>query len=293
MANSTIMIDKKRFREPYSRWKMSESMTAAGLDSLTAYQLSVSIYEDLVEQGVTLIPIDELRSLVLERLSAHEPKVAKRFMTWSRIRHERVPVIILLGGASGIGKSSVALELAHVLGIKQVIGTDTIREIMKNIVAPNLIPALYHSSYEAWRSIAYSVKENKVVVGFREQAAAVSAGVNAAIERSLKEGISLILEGVHLVPELVSQHPNVVMVLLHVENTETHRSRFISRAEATHYHRDAQQYIDSLEAIGEIQAYLKESAQRVGVPVIENKDFETTVSAILDITTQQMLRIMD
>jgi 2-phosphoglycerate kinase len=187
----------------------------------------------------------------------------------------------------------VALELAHILGIQQVIGTDTIREIMKNVIAPNLIPALHYSSYEAWRSIPYKVKENKVVVGFREQALAVSAGINAAIERSLKEGISLILEGVHLVPELIDSHPNVTMAVLHVGDTEVHKSRFVSRAEATHYQRDAQHYIDAMTAIADIQAYLMESAHNAGVPVIENKDFGSTVTSILDLTTQRMKKLLD
>jgi 2-phosphoglycerate kinase len=268
-------------------------MTAAGLDSLQAYQLAETIQCELVDKGIHVIDSDSLRSVVHEHLLSIDTKTATRYQTWSRIRHERIPIIILLGGASGIGKSSVALELAHILGIQQVIGTDTIREIMKNVIAPNLIPALHYSSYEAWRSIPYKVKENKVVVGFREQALAVSAGINAAIERSLKEGISLILEGVHLVPELIDSHPNVTMAVLHVGDTEVHKSRFVSRAEATHYQRDAQHYIDAMTAIADIQAYLMESAHNAGVPVIENKDFGSTVTSILDLTTQRMKKLLD
>ena len=142
----------KGFKVPYSRWKISESMAAAGLDSLQAYQLAETIQNELLADGVTVIDSDSLRALVHEHMRAIDAKTATRYQTWSRIRHERIPTIILLGGASGIGKSSLALELAHILGIQQVIGTDTIREIMKNVIAPNLIPALHYSSYEAWRS---------------------------------------------------------------------------------------------------------------------------------------------
>ncbi len=278
---------------PYSRWKISESIAAAGLDSLQAYQLAETIQAELLADGVAVIESDSLRALVHEHMRAIDTKTATRYKTWSRIRHEHIPTIILLGGTSGIGKSSVALELAHILGIQQVIGTDTIREIMKNVIAPNLIPALHYSSYEAWRSIPYKVKENRVVVGFREQALAVSAGVNAAIERSLNEGISLILEGVHLVPELITPHPNVTMAVMHVANSDVHKSRFVSRAEATHYQRDAQHYIDSMVAIADIQAYLVESARSVDVPVIENEEFGATVSSILDLTMQRMKNLLD
>ncbi|HOP09371.1 MAG TPA: ATP cone domain-containing protein, partial [Candidatus Methanofastidiosa archaeon] len=195
-----IHVKKKGFEEPYSRWKITESMTSAGLDRTRAYELALAIQKELKERQVKEIEEDDLRSIVFEKLDGIDNGIAEKYVIWNRVRHEKIPIIILIGGTSGIGKSSVALELAHRLGIKQVIGTDTIREIMRNIIAPNIMPELHQSSYEAWKAISFKVKEDKVVVGFREQARAVSAGINAAIERSLTEGISLVIEGVHMVP---------------------------------------------------------------------------------------------
>lgn len=283
-----LYIRKDGFREPYSRWKLTESITAAGLVNHKAYDLAKSIQRDIEGQGVDEISSDELRDIVVSQLQTIDGETAENYMIWSRVRHERIPIVILIGGPSGIGKSSVALEIAHRLGIKQVIGTDTIREIMKNMLAPSLMPAVHYSSYDAWEAITYRVREDKVIVGFREQAKAVCTGINAVIERSLREGISLVIEGVHIAPEFIETSPHVVMVNMYLDNHETHKARFISRASATHVRRDAQQYIDSLDAIIRIQDYLRESAEEKGVPSIENREFEKTSAAILGIATRKM-----
>jgi len=130
-------------------------------------------------------------------------------------------------------------------------------------------------------------------VGFREQARAVSTGINAAIERSLKEGISLIIEGVHMVPEFIPSNPNVVRFLLYLGDPETHRSRFYSRASETHIRRDASQYLDSMDSIDKIQSYLYETATESEIPAIENKEFNKTVAHMLDITTKRMKELLD
>jgi len=288
-----IYVRKSGFVEPYSRWKITESMTTAGLERTKAYELALVIQREMKDKGIKHIDENDLRGIVIEKLKAIDPGTAEKYIIWNRIRHEKIPIIILIGGTSGIGKSSVALELAHRLGIKQVIGTDTIREIMRNMIAPNLLPEIHQSSYEAWKAISFKVKEDKVIVGFREQAKAVSAGINAAIERSLKEGISLVIEGVHMVPEFIPRNPNVVRFLLYLKDPETHISRFHSRASETHIRREASQYLESMDFINKIQTYLYDTAIEADISTIENKDFNKTISMIMDVTTKRMKDLLN
>ena len=288
-----IYVKKGDHEEPYSRWKITESMTTAGFDRSKAYKLAVDLQGRFKSDGIDEIDEDKLRDIVFSELEEIDPTIAENYAIWRRLRHEKIPLVILIGGTSGIGKSSVALELAHRLGIKQVIGTDTIREIMKNMIAPNLMPEIHYSSYEAWKSISYKVKEDKVIVGFREQARAVAAGINAVIERSLKEGISLVIEGVHIVPEFITVNPNIVTFLLYLSSTETHKSRFFSRSQETHIRRDATQYINSIETIGKIQSYLDESAQESETTSIENKEFNETLSTMMNVTTSRMKDLLN
>ena len=64
-----------------------------------------------------------------------------------------MPLVILIGGATGVGKSTIATQLAHRLGIVRVVATDAaIREVMRAMLSAELMPALHVSSFQADRA---------------------------------------------------------------------------------------------------------------------------------------------
>ena len=65
----------------------------------------------------------------------------------------RKPYVILIGSASGIGKSTIAAELAKSLNIKHLIESDFIRAVVRGIIGKEYAPALHSSSYDAYKSI--------------------------------------------------------------------------------------------------------------------------------------------
>ena len=73
-----------------------------------------------------------------------------------------------------------------------------------------------------------------LVVGFREQTAAVAVGINALIDRAAVEGTSIIIEGAHVVPgffdaEARNERILAVPVVITVEDEDMHRSHFVAR----------------------------------------------------------------
>ena len=62
-------------------------------------------------------------------------------------------MILLLGGATGAGKTALAQEVAHRLGIAGLVSTDAIRQIMRIMLSKDLVPAIHASSYDAWRGM--------------------------------------------------------------------------------------------------------------------------------------------
>ena len=58
-------------------------------------------------------------------------------------------MIVLLGGASGTGKSSLSSLLASRLGISSMLSTDSIRHILRNFIPREEKPVLFCSTYEA------------------------------------------------------------------------------------------------------------------------------------------------
>ena len=60
-----------------------------------------------------------------------------------------LPVILLVGGATGTGKSTLATEVAHRLGITRVTSTDFIRQTMRAFFSREFMPSVHYSSFEA------------------------------------------------------------------------------------------------------------------------------------------------
>ena len=110
--------------------------------------------------------------------------------------------MILIGGATGVGKSTIATQLAARLGIVRVVATDAIREVMRSMLSPELMPTLHTSSFHADQALREppGKSADALLLGFREQTAAVSVGINALIERAATEGTGIIIEGAHIVP---------------------------------------------------------------------------------------------
>ena len=90
----------------------------------------------------------ELRNLTREALTdiAGE-QAAERYLIWRHQQESDRPLLLLFGGAAGVGKTSLALEVAHRLGIGRVLSTDSIRQIMRITLSQDLVPALHASSF--------------------------------------------------------------------------------------------------------------------------------------------------
>jgi len=193
-----------------------------------------------------------------------------------------------------VGTSSIAFEVANRLGIRNMISTDMIREVMRKIVSKELIPTIYESSYTAYRSLRIPPPPelDEVLIGFRDHVDTVSVGVDAVIERALKEGISIVIEGVHIVPgfireDLVARH-NVNMYVLTLPDEEVHKGRFYSRCRQLWARRPLKRYINYFDAIRRTHKYFESQANKYHVPVIENIDVTTTLDSIIEDITKSM-----
>jgi 2-phosphoglycerate kinase len=186
------------------------------------------------------------------------------------------PLVLLVGGATGTGKSSVATEAAHRLGITRVTSTDFIRETMRAFFSPRSMPSVHHSSFDG----------EPLVESFLDQTRNVVVGVEAAIERAMTEGWSMVLEGVHLVPGFVSteiEGATVVHVVLEVGDEEVHRRHFHVRDTTTGGMRAMQKYLDRLDDIRRIQEVIVDQAERLGVPVVESSRPEAATAQVLEL----------
>jgi 2-phosphoglycerate kinase len=191
------------------------------------------------------------------------------------------PVVLLVGGATGTGKSTVATEVAHRLGITRVTSTDFIRQTIRAFFSPAFMPSVHYSSFEG----------DPTIPVFLEQTQNVLVGVEAVLGRALAESWSIVLEGVHLVPGLVPEEIDgavLVHAVLRVESEAVHRTRFHVRDAATGGTRAMEKYLDRLDAIRAIQDYIVDVAERNGVPVIESTDRDRAATELMELVLYRL-----
>jgi len=216
--------------------------------------------------------------------------VTDRRAPWPMVRELQEldePVILLIGGATGTGKSTVATESAYRLGITRVTSTDFVRQTMRAFFSHEFMPSIHYSSFEAGAALRSPEEaEDPMLAGFLDQTRNVLVGVRASIERALQEGWSMVLEGVHLVPgmlPLMVTDALVVPCVLAIEEEESHAAHFWIRDAASEGLRPVQKYLDRLTDIRRMQDHIVGRAQRAGVPVIENTDVEQAIGAVIEL----------
>jgi 2-phosphoglycerate kinase len=263
----------------YVRGLLAPGLMATGLTPDGAWELARRVEDRLAGSGRRRVGFDELRVTAREVLGdAAGDATVERFRRWREFEARGLPLVVLIGGATGVGKSTVATQLAQHLGITRVASTDFIRQILRSVVPDVIAPELARSSYELDRNGTASHAE------FERQAQEVLIGVRATVERAAREGMSLILEGIHLFPGLVDAHASgslVVHVVLTVEDEGDHMHRFELRAADSQ--RPAERYDDGLGAIRRLQDHIVATARRSAVPVVENRDEDATVRRLLDL----------
>ena len=200
----------------------------------------------------------------------------------------RKPYVILIGSASGIGKSTIAAELAKSLNIKHLIESDFIRAVVRGIIGKEYAPALHSSSYDAYKSIRnksrYTSYDDLVAAGFDDHASYVIPALEKVIQRAITDFDDIIIEGVHLVPGLIDieqfkEYANIYFFVLSSDE-ESHKERFVKRA--VQIHRGGKQ-LDFFRENRIIHDHLLKQASEYDVNIINTESIDKTLEKILSV----------
>lgn len=272
---------------PYSKGMMARALIATGVPADRAYVLARRIEVDLAERGERTVDFERLCELAQEVLGdAEGERAVTRLRRLADLQTLDVPLIVLIGGSTGTGKSTLAAEVGSRLGITRIASTDFIRQTMRAFFSREFMPTIHYSSFEAGQAVESDVTGDPTIVGFVDQCRHVCVGVEAAMRRSLTEGWSMVLEGVHLVPGLLPAFVDgalVVHVMVEIADEDVHRAHFLVRDATTGGIRGMDKYLDRLDDIRRIQAYAVGRARRAGVPVVENANVERTIDQVIEL----------
>lgn len=287
MEEREITIVKGGREAPFSRGILAQTLAQAGARLQMAHRIASEVRAELLAEERYVVEEEEVLARARAKLQIYDALVVSRLDKWRILRETTEPVVVLIGGATGVGTSTLAADIARRLNIQSVIGTDSVREILRQAISPALLPMLHKSSYMVSRGdIRVPVDEEDLVLyGYRAQASQVSVGVQALVERGLKEGTNMVIEGVHLAPEIIldkyRNHPNVCSLVVYLSDPGAHKDRFHIRALGTSMRRPAEEYISHFDKIRQIHDYIYDSAVSSGIHAVENLSIEATSDAVV------------
>lgn len=183
--------------------------------------------------------------------------------------------VLLLGGASGVGKSSLAYPLARHFGVA-LTEVDDFQILLSRMTTPAQLPALH-----VWRTHPDldALPEDEIARMLEAYAEALAPGLEAVIENHLESRAPLVLEGDFILPRLAvrprfgaqANAGRVRGLFLHEGDPERIAANYSARENAGPQTRRA-------AVSARHSAWLKGEAARCAVPVLDARPRETLLA---------------
>ncbi len=277
--------------EPFSRATHLQRLQSCAIPAQRCHAITREIHARLVINKVAEISSQQLTSLTYEKIKKSEPQqYADYYLIWRDFLKNSYPLLLFIGGVPGCGKSTVATEIANRLGIVRTQSTDMLREVMRILIPEKLSPFLHTSSFYAGRAMQisdlYNNPDAHLLYGFQMQTEMVEVACEAVVQRAINENVSMILEGVHIRPSLVTKISVETGVVVPVNLAVLNKDRlikFIKGRSKENKQRRAQRYLSSLNEIWKLQKALLSEADNADMAIIDNNDIDETSSEIISI----------
>ncbi len=279
---------------PYSVDQHRRSLETIGLTYQESFDIVTKVQQQLASEQLIETTSQQIAHLTYRHL--HEtaelgPAVAHRWLVWIDFLRSGRPLILLIGGTSGCGKSTIATALANQLDIVRTQSTDMLREVMRTMISKRLIPILHKSSFSAWEALPVQesrlaeYQEILVADGFLAQVDLLSVASEAVIDRALRERVSLIFEGVHIHHSLVERIPEdsdavIAPIMLAVLKRKDLKERIKGRGTRAPERR-SERYMEHFDEIWRLQSFLLSEADRTKTPIIVNGDRDKVLCEIM------------
>ncbi len=287
-----VLVKRAGGVEPFSTGFLARHLEGCGIRATVAARGAALVHASLREQGLVQVGHKELRQIIHASLKGAGMKAAaNRFLSRCRFNDSGLPLVILIGGATGAGKSTVATRLAYLLDIVRTQSTDLMREIIRCYLVPHVAPTLGYSSFDAWRGLprvegSGKGSQDPVIAGFLAQFGTVRVALEATIARAVKERTDLIVDGVHVLPthlELTEIREKAVVVpLILAVSTRARLDEQFQRRSREAPDRDSARHREMLSEIWTLQNFMVDQAEKADIPVIVNWELDETVNQVMD-----------
>lgn len=139
-------------------------------------------------------------------------------------------MIVLIGGAPGVGKSIVAYQLARELALLRLIDLDVLRDLLRIQSREKDDPILFCNALNAWE-LHGPFSEATVQAGFHAHVRPLVGATFRLIDSYLNTGKSAIFHGVGLLPSQMARYHQrgVHQVVIAARDEASYRERFVEK----------------------------------------------------------------
>jgi len=177
--------------------------------------------------------------------------------------------VLFIGGASGIGKSSIAYEIARFYGVN-VLEVDDVHLSVKTVTTKEHFPAIhYYDSGLNWKDIGVDGNVNWLIDVSKEMAPVLKALAN----RHIEDKLPIIIEGDFIYPEFTVSFDNPEVKSIFVQESDKNQilQNYLSREGG-----ELQQYRAEISiSYGD---WIAETCRRNGIELIESRPWNTALS---------------
>lgn len=189
------------------------------------------------------------------------------------------PPIILLGGASGTGKTTMGNLLVKELGLSHHLSTGFIRSSIAHLLPEKENLFLQRHTYDAYEALPYPVTEGRtpLLEGAIQQSLLLKPSIESCVRRASREGIGMVVEGTHFIPGIIdpSSLGADLMCILDVPDRDELSERAHSQNHAKRSLSDQQRL-----CLAELQEAILSMAKDHGNPVIVNNDIHEAIAQV-------------
>ena len=188
------------------------------------------------------------------------------------------PTVVLLGGASGVGKSQIASDVAARFGAS-VVAVDDFHVVLERMTSPEQYPELHR-----WRlhpEEVLALDDPGMLAHTRAYAEVMAEALEAVIGNHLESGPPIVLEGDFILPTLATQGTydgvtadgRVRAVFMIEEDEDQLAHNFLLR--------EGEQQSRRARASWCYSEWLRRECERLGVPAIPSRPWATTLERAL------------
>ena len=187
-------------------------------------------------------------------------------------------MIFLLGGPPRVGKSIIsnAIQQNHPVS---VVSTDTLGAVLEKVLTPESAPDLFvfdrFNQLPPAERVKVILRDSAVLIDYvRKESHVVWKAVEAFIRRENDEGRDVLIEGVAVLPELMSRLEDIPHRVVFIGNQGENLKENIQKSAKENEHdwmRDeSDHYIGAFAMfVKQMSAYIEQEAEKYGFKYIE------------------------